>query len=253
MKHPHRPARLAAAFLSFFFFAVVASAQPESFEYRYFKGDVQAIIARIPPPPADDSIAGIADLETLLQLQKDRTPEQVERAKRVNTHTSRNVMGMAAQAFGPWFSEKNLPRTAQVLREINMERHYIGITVKDHWNRPRPFIRDTRIQPCLRRPGESSYPSGHTAASAAWAGVLAAAMPEYKEPLFEEVRETMWGRVLAGVHYPTDTVAGRKLGFLIAEEMLKTKVTRDAVKEMRVEILAFIKANPEAVTPLQKK
>ncbi|MDF9826124.1 acid phosphatase (class A) [Ereboglobus sp. PH5-10] len=248
MKPSHRPARFAVAFLSIFFLAAVASAQPKSFEYRYFKSNIQDIIAQIPSPPADDSVAGMADLETLLQLQKDRTPEQVERAKRVNTHTARNVMGMGAQAFGPWFSEKNLPRTAQILREINMERHYIGITVKNHWNRPRPFVRDPRIQPCLRRPGESSYPSGHTAASAAWAGVLAAAMPEYKEPLFEEVRETMWGRVLAGVHFPTDTIAGRKLGFLIADEMLKTQVTQDAVREMRAEILAFIKANPDVVT-----
>ncbi|WP_108825055.1 phosphatase PAP2 family protein [Ereboglobus luteus] len=248
MKTSHRPARFAVAFLSIFFLAAVASAQPKSFEYRYFKSNIQDLIAQIPSPPADDSIAGMADLETVIQLQKDVTPAQIERIKRVDSHTARNVMGMGAQALGSWFSKENLPRTAEILKEVNMERHYIGLTVKDHWNRPRPYVRDPSIQPTARRSKESSYPSGHSAASAAWAGIIAAAMPEYKEQLFEEVRETMWCRVMAGMHYPTDTHAGRKLGFLIADEMLKTQTTQKAIKEMRAEILAFIKANPDVVT-----
>lgn len=216
---------------------------------QYFLGKGSDLIAQLPPPPADDSPAGMADLETLLQVQKDRTPEQVARAKRIDTHSA---MQMGSVAFGPGFTAENFPRVAALLEELRQARRLIG-NGKEIWNRPRPYKRSKDIVICVRKPKNGSYPSGHSATAAFFGTLLSAAFPEYG-PLFEaEIRETMWGRVLGGVHYPSDTLAGRKLGMLIATEMLKAPDTQAVISEIRAEINAHLKANPEVKARADKR
>lgn len=211
---------------------------------RFLDADPQAFILQLPPPPADDTPVGRADLETLLQLQKDRTPAQVERAVRVNKQTP---MSPGVWVFGAEFTEKNLPRTAALLQKITLENRPLINAAKDRFKRPRPYRRDEAVTPCVKKHTSDSYPSGHSAGAALWCAFLSAAMPEY-QPLFEKyVHEAMWCRVLAGVHFPSDTQAGRMLGRLSAAEMLKTPAAREAVAEIRAEILSFLKTHPKCV------
>ena len=217
-------------------------------EYRYFAGDLDALYAQLPPPPPDDSVAGQADLEALYQIQKDRTPEQVGRAKNVH---ALNLMEMGRHVFGPEFTADKLPRTAAFLKEVNMERHYIVHVAKKQWPRARPYDRGAGIKPCVRtypstNPEYPSYPSGHAAAGSLLAVFYSEAAPEYARLFDERARETAWARVLAGMHYPSDTLAGKQFGRLIAREMLKNPITREAVGKMRAEVQAFLKQNPEA-------
>ncbi|MDR1011597.1 MAG: phosphatase PAP2 family protein [Opitutaceae bacterium] len=219
---------------------------------RYLIADPATIRAQIPPPPADDSPAGMADVETLLQVQKDRTPEQVGRARHVASH---NCMQMGANLFGPEFTEKNLPLTEAFLRGLTMERRPLVLDLKKHWNRTRPYKRGLGIRPCVGLPAENdaSYPSGHSSAAGLWATIYGAALPEYEVLFQNEMRETMWGRVLGGVHYPTDTQAGKKIGVLIAKAILENPASRKPVAEMRAEIMAFLEARPEAIARAQKR
>jgi acid phosphatase (class A) len=236
--HPTKkafPAVLAAAFS---LIIALGAAEP-----RFLATEPEAFIALIPPPPTDDSPAGLADIETLLQVQKDRTPGQAARAGRIHEHTA---MSIGAEVFGPEFTAENLPRTSAILERADDERDAVIEAVKDHWKRPRPYIRNPAVKPCVKLPLDTSYPSWHSTSGAVWTALLSEAMPEYKAAFHEEMRETMWCRVLAGVHYPTDTQAGRMLGGIIAVEMLKNQSTQDAVKVMRAEILEFIKTHPAA-------
>lgn len=213
---------------------------------NYFVGDAKAIgaalMAQIPPPPADDSPAGMADLETLLQVQKDRTPGQIARAKRIAGHSA---MQMGAVVFGENFTNENFPRTAALMKEFYDARNKVVGNGKKNFERPRPFVRSKDIVVCTSKPASTSYPSGHSLMGAFWGAMYSAAFPEYK-PLFDlEIRETMWCRVLAGVHYPTDTQAGLILGTLTAQEMLKAPDTQAAIGEIRAEITVHLKTHPE--------
>ncbi|WP_161554856.1 phosphatase PAP2 family protein [Ereboglobus luteus] len=223
--------------------AFLLAATAGAADQRFLTTDPAAIIAMVPPPPANDSPAGMADLETVLQVQKDRTPAQVARAKRVCAHDS---LSMGTQVFGPAFNEKNLPRTIAILTKATNERRPVVRASKRQWDRVRPYDRGLGVDPCVERQDNTSYPSGHSSASALWAVFLGKAMPEYEILFMNDVRETMWCRVIGGVHYPSDTQAGKFIGTIIANEMLRNKQTQDAIKEMRAELLDFLKKNPDA-------
>lgn len=198
----------------------------------YLAADVSAYRQLLPPPPPDDSPAGLADLATLLRLQAERTPEQVARAQQLAAHTP---FLMGAAAWGAGFTAKNLPETAKIFRAIRDQSRPAILAAKNAWSRPRPYQRDARVTPCVPKPGSSSYPSGHAADSALWAAILSAAFPE-KAARFEAiVEETMWSRVIGGVHYPTDVQAGRQLGRAIAAKMLETPALHSALDVIRAE------------------
>lgn len=44
---------------------------PASSRAEFLPPRVEEVLAVLPPPPADDSLAGLADLETVLQVQAD--------------------------------------------------------------------------------------------------------------------------------------------------------------------------------------
>lgn len=198
----------------------------------YLAPDVIDARALVPAPPADDSPAGRADLETVLQVQADRSPAQVERARRVAGHT---LFLMGAAAFGPEFNAENMPQTAGIYRRIREQSRAPILGAKKEWSRARPYARDERVQPCVDRPGNTSYPSGHSAESAIWAEVLAEAFPDHREVFLGQVRETMWCRVLGGAHFPSDTQAGRHLGEAIGREMLKSPDMQRDLQVIRAE------------------
>jgi len=194
---------------------------------------VNALVETLPAPVADDSLAGQADLETLLQVQADRTAAQEARTRRVEKHT---VFGMGASVFGIWFTAENLPLTAHFFETAGVQFHPALVSAKQRWQRPRPDARDSRVHPCLAAPAGTSYPSGHSATAAIWGELLSAAFPEKREEFMMQVRETMWSRVLAGVHFPSDTQAGRLLGESIGKEMLTLPATQQALEAVHQEI-----------------
>lgn len=194
----------------------------------------------IPAPPADDSPAGMADLETVLNVQKYRTKEQESEAKRVD---SQSAFGFARPVFGEWFRSGDFPKTKEIMNELGGEANKVCNAAKSHWNRQRPYQRDTRVKPVTGHPGNASYPSGHTFGAAISAIIYSAAFPEYKEQFDEQVHRTMWGRVMAGVHYPSDTTAAYILAAAVGKEMLKDPGVQQKVREIRAEIL---KKKPQA-------
>lgn len=216
---------------------------------QFLPKDCSALIDLLPAPPANDSPAGRADLETLLQVQADRTPEQVERAKRVANQT---VSSFAQPVLGSWFHIEDFPRTQELFEEFGREsRSIVDGEVKRRWNRTRPFLFSTAVHPVVGRPTNTSYPSGHSAAAALWGTIFAAAFPEKAEGFKAQIHEVMWCRVLGGAHYPSDTAAGELLGEAIAKEMLKSPEMEHALATIRAEVSAAIAARGKAAPTSQ--
>lgn len=148
----------------------------------------------LPPHPADDSLATRAELEVVLQMVRDRTPEQTEFAR--NPPTS-DVFAFAAPVLGDWFTPENLLKTAALFAKIDDDSRPIATAAKSIYPlRQRPFLVDDRIANPTSRPGGSTYPSGAGYNTAVWSSVLSTIFPEQAEALRTRAQFACWTRVI---------------------------------------------------------
>lgn len=208
-------------------------------EFNFVQTDDFDFTKILPAPPEPGSLAAQADLETVLQVQAWRTPEQVAWAKRADIGDLFDF----ADVLGEWFAEENLPVTAALLSDVDSDLSEGIFASKDFFARPRPFVANDHVKPCVKLYQGMSYPSGHTLSFFVEAGVLAEIFPEKRTYLFDFALKLAWGRVIGGVHYPTDLVGSRVFAAAIVEELNKNAAFRAAVESSRAEIAAMMETN----------
>jgi hypothetical protein len=88
----------------------------------------------------------------------------------------------------------------------------------------RPVEYNAQIQPMITTPGHGSFPSGHATQIYAVAHVLKsllndlnASYPTVTGQLDRQAARIATNRVIAGVHFPVDSMAGRMLGVALGE------------------------------------
>lgn len=171
--------------------------------------------AVVPDPPADDAAATRADLDRLLAIQAARTPEIVARVQTegaLSPYLFRSVLGTNFQA-------EKLPLTDKLLTRAGADAAAVISQAKAKWNRRRPWVMEPRLQPCIEKPTDSSYPSSRTLRSAVWAGVLAELVPAKKDALQAAADQVGQNRLDSGVHFPADVDAGKKLAQAIVARL----------------------------------
>jgi len=205
-----------------------------------------AITAVLPQPPADGSLAAAADLETVLEVQAYRTPAEVKWAQRID----KDSLFDYADVLGPWFTAANLPFTAEFFKEEGKDLQAVSERIKGLYARPRPPAVDPRVHPCIPIPSSFSYPSGHSLRAMSRALLLAEIFPEHREELLAWARRAGWSRVIGGVHFPTDVMAGRLLAEAFVSEVLKNRSARAALEHARAEAEPFLSGTkPVALKP----
>jgi hypothetical protein len=84
----------------------------------------------------------------------------------------------------------------------------------------RPAQRSARVQPVINTPGHGSLPSGHATQAALNAVLLGELMyvhdDERRTALDRLARRIAFNRVVAGVHFPMDSLAGHRFGTQLA-------------------------------------
>lgn len=80
--------------------------------------------------------------------------------------------------------------------------------------RPRPFVAYPDVRLLIPIPFNASFPSGHTAAAIAIACALFVADPVLGIVAFVMAVFIAFGRILVGVHYPSDILGGIVIGLL---------------------------------------
>ena len=179
------------------------------------------------PPPAS-VVAGIDGFGVLGQPPAAGSAQQAgdDAAARGPWTPERTAQAAADDAVDPWvafssvlgadFTAANYPATKalfdQYLADVGPA---IGAT-KAHWQRPRPFIvnpaQPTCITPTALLRASGAYPSGHAALGWGWALLLAEVAPDKGDALLHRGFEYGESRVVCGVHWASDVLAGRNLG-----------------------------------------
>ncbi|MBC7461595.1 MAG: phosphatase PAP2 family protein [Thermoleophilia bacterium] len=141
-----------------------------------------------------------------------RTPEQDARAIYLDQHGGTDLWWQEAAVMRQSVGVvRGVATTA--LMALAMGTAVIDAAVnKLLTHQRRPFQIDGSIVPLGPIPRDSSFPSGHAAASAAAADVLAHADPEHAARYEHLADEVARARVYSGVHLPSDVAAGRSIG-----------------------------------------
>ncbi|WP_051709957.1 acid phosphatase [Andreprevotia chitinilytica] len=193
------------------------------------KLDIATLIA---PPPALNSPAGLKDLQLVLDAQKTRTAAQLAVAD-ADTHKS---VFRFADVLGESFNAEKLTVTAAFFERLAHEGAGPMKAAKQYWMRPRPYNSSPEVHPGIVTEGTSpSYPSGHATFAYLTAVVLANIVPEKRTEIFARADVFAQGRVIGGVHYPSDIEAGKLTGTIVAAAMLENAAFRADLARATIE------------------
>lgn len=193
--------------------------------------------AVLPPPPANGSVAALADLETVLQVQATRTPADVAWAKLTEKD---DYFADYGAVLGPWFEARNLPVLNNFIRQVTGDVQAVNKKVKDLYPRTRPFTLEPTVHPVVRLPTSNSYPSGHSLRAYVMAAVLGDVFPDRQTELFVQAQRIAWARVIGGAHFPSDTISSRLAARVIVEELRKNPAYRTAIEQCQQEAAPFL-------------
>jgi undecaprenyl-diphosphatase len=133
---------------------------------------------------------------------------------------SDGALWYAAMIALPWVGGSN--GTACALRmfclgAVNLSVYKI---MKRHFARPRPYIACPDIRACARSLDEYSFPSGHALHAVGFSVLLCAYYPALAIFVWPFAVLVGHSRVVLGLHYPSDVVAGAAIGWFMAESVL---------------------------------
>lgn len=167
-----------------------------------------------PAPPATGSAVDKADLAAVLQWQQNRTDAQCAAAK-----------AQSDESFISMFRSVNpfpTPLPAEVsafFKRIDQQSGDANRYVKKIYQRDRPFVHSSAVNPCLGRVQGFSYPSGHATVSHIYGLILSDMLPRQGAIFMREADQAALYRVIGGVHNPSDIEAGKKLGDILYQRL----------------------------------
>ncbi|KUF11313.1 phosphoesterase [Pseudoponticoccus marisrubri] len=107
----------------------------------------------------------------------------------------------------------------------------IEMPLKHGFDVPRPIAMSYKVQPVIQTPGHGAWPSGHATEAFATATLLTrlfynrgfdpVAEIHGENELYRHAARIAMNRTVAGVHFPTDSMAGAVLGITLAEALVR--------------------------------
>jgi hypothetical protein len=162
----------------------------------------------ITPPPGPD----FTRLETkvMLSMQK-RDRERARRLQDIQQEAALSV----AEFTRPLYIENiaGFEQTEALFQNILTACEYVGLIYKNKFNRLRPSQFEPRLRPLLAVPAHESYQSNHAFQCFSIVFAFNTILPEHPatEELARIAQNVAENREWAGLHYPSDTKAGRDL------------------------------------------
>jgi acid phosphatase (class A) len=208
----------------------------------YFDAKTLDLSRILPPPPTNDSAITRSEIELMLKIQQERTPDEAALAR---GDASYSVFRFGDALGNPEvFNAKSLPKTNSLFRKVTYEEGAVVQAGKRGFARPRPFILEPRIIPIVKKPTNDSYPSGHSMWARVVGLLLTDMLPEHADEIMARADDYAFHRVVAGVHYPSDVDAGKHAGTALAAFLLASPAFQADYAEAIQELRAALKLPP---------
>ena len=191
----------------------------QAHEQTYYVDDWQKYIV-IPSPPSNTSEETKTDIATMLSYKALRTPEKIQEIK---DQADFNTLQFNGHNISDYFDATKFPLTSKALSRSFRDISDIVLSAKLKFNRVRPSVLEPSLDPVIPIPGHPSYPSGHSTQSYFLAYFFAQLEPQKKDKLLAEASNIAKNREIAGLHYPSDTAAGKALAEQFMTILLKNK------------------------------
>ena len=172
----------------------------------------------VPAPPADGSAADKEDFRVLYDWQAKRTSAQCAAARAEMEHNYEVFFGKISP-----FGQPTPPEVKAFFNNVSKDSVAVNTYLKDAYQRPRPFVRDPALKPCIPNVRGLSYPSGHSAMSRLFALILSDLVPARRAEFMARADQAALNRVIGGAHHPSDTAAGKALADALYKELKKNQ------------------------------
>jgi len=171
----------------------------------------------LPPPP--DAIVTHREMDELHAIAARSTAEDRAVAKRDAENETPTIFNDAAG-----FDLSGSPQTFKLLTLVGDEEEDDTKDAKAYFHRDRPYVAEPAIKACTPvKPGKAanSYPSGHATRAFSMGLVLASLVPARSQEILARASQYAERRLICGVHYRSDIVAGQQFGTVLALKLMQ--------------------------------
>jgi acid phosphatase (class A) len=190
----------------------------------------------LPPPPKAGSVDEQAEFQELKAIAARSTPQEVA----VAAHDAKDeTPDIFNTAIG--FDVTAKPETFKLLKMVVEEEDGDTKMAKTFFHRPRPYSVDASLKTCEPvKPGKApnSYPSGHASLAFSMGVVLASLVPEKSQAVLARASDYAEHRLVCGVHYRSDIVAGQQFGTILALRLMQNPAFRAQMDLAKAELRA---------------
>jgi membrane-associated phospholipid phosphatase len=161
-----------------------------------------------------------AEIDELVVAARDERPEALGEILSQDVEFITDFMGLLAITPG------SHPHTYRLLHLANLIATYAAMHFKGKKSRPRPSHNCPALRPPIPVPGHASFPSGHATQAYLMALFIERALASkgYAVAVARQVKvlavRIARNREIAGLHYPTDSVAGRRLAVSLRDTLI---------------------------------
>lgn len=177
----------------------------------------ESFLAIVPPPPATGTPADKADLNAVIGMQARRTPAEIAHAEKSVGFT----VFTFAEVRGEGFTAASYPETDAFFRKLEDTVNAPKNLIKDTFHRERPYKAfPDQVKALVTIEKNYSYPSGHSLRSWLAALVMGNLDPARRADYLACAMQVNLDRIIGGMHFPSDTAAGRTLAEAIYADLM---------------------------------
>ena len=195
----------------------------------------------LPPPPSIKTKAFLSDAGSYEEGMKSKGSMRWNQAVSDADMSLSNLEKIFSEPLSKTTSPTSTPAISKIIDMLRFDAGFYSTnTAKLKYMRERPFVYFKQHSCTPNKDKElaknGSYPSGHAAAGWAIALILAEIKPSNKEEIIKKGYEYGQSRVICGVHWQSDVIAGRLMGAALVSTLHVNKEFHETLEKAKKEV-----------------